>query len=104
MVHSFGPINGTMMGMAYQVEVHNRAAKNIAKLPRKTRDRVLAKIEALGDDPLPQGVTKLTGEDGFRLRVGDYRIVYTVEHQKLTVWVIRVMHRSQVYTKKGNRR
>lgn len=61
--------------------------------------RIRAKILALAQDPKApnNNVKKLTGVEGYRLRVGDWRVVYTLKHQQLTVIVIRVGHRSEVY-------
>lgn len=61
--------------------------------------RIRAKILALAQDPKAHNnnVKKLTGTEGYRLRVGDWRVVYTLKHQQLTVIVIRIGHRSEVY-------
>ena len=87
--------------MAYHVEIKNSAAKEIAALPKRVQRRVFSIIEGLADKPRPQSVRKLTGSgDYYRLRVGDYRIVYHIEDDVLTVLIIRVGHRKDIYRKK----
>jgi mRNA interferase RelE/StbE len=93
-----------MIVVPHRVEITERVAKDIAKMNRNTQRRIETKFGELAEDPFPSGVTKLAGENAYRVRVGDYRIVYTVDHGQLTVWIIRVMHRGEVYSRKGRRR
>lgn len=81
----------------YTVEVELTAAKALAKIQNPARARLLARITSLAIEPRPDGVVKLTGLGAYRLRVGDYRIVYTVEDSIRVVSVVRVSHRSNVY-------
>ncbi|MDH4279403.1 MAG: type II toxin-antitoxin system RelE/ParE family toxin [Acidimicrobiia bacterium] len=82
----------------YHVVVARRAVKSIAKLRRVDQQRVRAAIDLLADEPRPPGCTKLAGEDSvYRVRVGDYRIVYEVIDARLVVHVVRVGHRRDVY-------
>ena len=85
--------------MTYTVEISTSAAKSIAKIEKKTRLRVIGAIELLALDPRPPGVKMLRGgEQGrWRARVGGYRIVYTVEDDRLIVLVLRVAHRREGY-------
>lgn len=84
--------------MSYSVEFTAAAARQVKKLPRPARERLLSAIEKLGDDPRPPGCTKLVGEDtAWRLRVGDYRIVYDVFDDVLTVLIVRAGHRREIY-------
>ena len=74
---------------------------DFAALPKREQRRVLSAIEALADDPRPVGVRKITGtENTYRLRVGDYRIVYEIGDNVLTVFVVRVRHRKDVYRRR----
>ncbi len=87
--------------MAYRIEVNKSAEKEIAALPKREQRRVVSAIKALADDPRPGGVRKLAGaEDAYRLRVGDYRIVYQIADNVLTVFVVRVGHRKDVYRRR----
>ncbi len=81
----------------YTVEVEINAAKDLAKIPNPNRNRIIAKIRGLAVEPRPDGVVKLTGLGAYRLRVGDYRIVYTIEDSIRVVSVTRISHRSNVY-------
>ena len=82
----------------YRVEVARRAVKAIARLPRKEQLRIRAAIDLLAKDPRPPGCVALTGEDSvYRVRVGDYRILYEVIDRRLVIQVVRVGHRRDVY-------
>jgi len=71
--------------------------KDLKKIPKKDVRKILKKIASLGDDPRPSGCEKLTGEERYRIRQGRYRIVYSIQDIELTVWVVKVGHRSDVY-------
>lgn len=80
-----------------RVLIVRSAEKEVARLPEALRRRVVAKILSLADDPRPHGSKKLAGDDKYRVREGDYRIVYTIADAVVTVTVVRVAHRSDVY-------
>lgn len=82
----------------YRVEFTSAAARAIRKLPKNVRSRLLDAIEALGDDPRPTGSKKLPGTAlAWRVRAGDYRVIYEVEDDALLVTVVRAAHRREVY-------
>jgi mRNA interferase RelE/StbE len=82
----------------YTVDVARHAAKAIAILPRREQQRVRAAIDLLATDPRPPGCVAMSGEaHAYRVRVGDYRIVYEVIDNRLLVHVVRVGHRRDVY-------
>ena len=84
--------------MAFTVRLAESVGRALKKLPGNIRERVSAKIERLADDPFPAGVKKLQGEKNtYRIRVGDYRVVYDVHSSVLLIVVLRVGHRSEVY-------
>lgn len=86
------------MPSRYRIEIKRSAAKEIRAIPRKKdRQRVVARIEALADDPRPPGCVKLSGWDAYRIRQGVYRIVYTVADDTLVIEVVKVGHRRDVY-------
>ncbi|MPZ84833.1 MAG: plasmid stabilization protein [Actinophytocola sp.] len=88
------------MSDSYSIEFRRSAEKALAKLDGRTRARILRNVAALADDPRPTGVKSLTGEHGlWRIRVGDYRVVYEIRDNELLVLVIRVAHRREVYRK-----
>ncbi len=82
----------------YRVHLARRAVKSIARLPRAEQQRIRAAIDLLADEPRPPGCVALTGEAGvYRVRVGDYRILYEVVDERLLILVVRVGHRRDVY-------
>lgn len=84
--------------MAYAILFKPSARTALLKLPKPIQARLIEAADALASDPRPHGVVKLTGPEGlWRIRVGDYRIVYTIEDRQLVVLVARVAHRREVY-------
>jgi mRNA interferase RelE/StbE len=85
-------------GPIYAVEITRPAAKQIGQLPRAAQIAVVAKLESLRPDPRPHGVEKMSGEENlYRVRVGNYRIIYSIEDRRLTVWILKVGDRKDVY-------
>jgi mRNA interferase RelE/StbE len=83
---------------AYRIAFTPAAQRHLAALDPPTRRRVAHRIEALGADPRPPGAEMLKGGDGeLRLRVGDWRVIYTVKDDVLLILVIKIGHRSEVY-------
>ncbi len=87
--------------MSYKVELSRRAIKQLAQLKigdKKTLVRIKARIDSLADNPRPEGTIKLSGEENlYRVRVGDYRILYKIQDDVLVVLVLRIMQRGGVY-------
>lgn len=82
----------------YRVLIKPSAVKEIEAVPRKKdRQRIVKRIGQLGDEPRPAGCQKLSGHDRYRIRQGQYRIVYGVEDDKLIVYVVKIGHRKDVY-------
>ncbi|MGD0649129.1 MAG: type II toxin-antitoxin system RelE/ParE family toxin [Acidobacteriaceae bacterium] len=82
----------------YSVELKPSARKELERLPGKVIERIFPRLEALEVEPRPPGCKKLKGgRDEWRIRVGDYRVVYTIDDVKLRVSVTRVRHRGDVY-------
>ena len=87
-----------MAGKRYRVIIKPSAARDIRKLDRAQQQRVVRAIEDLAEDPLPHGVVKLRGADDlWRIRVGDYRVIYPMRRSQLIELVLRVRHRRDVY-------
>jgi mRNA interferase RelE/StbE len=82
---------------SYSVRIARSAEKEIAGLPPPVRRLVIVRIQALAHDPRPPGCQKLTGEDKYRIRQGEWRVVYVIEDAIVTVTVVRVAHRSDMY-------
>lgn len=84
--------------MTYRIEFAKPAVKQFKALPPQDQQRLKPKIDALAQEPRPAGMVKLSGEDDlYRIRVGDYRIVYTIKDTQLLVLVLKVRHRREVY-------
>ncbi len=83
--------------MTYQVEISSRAAKQLKKLPPDIQDRINEKILELAENPRPNGVVKLENDDKYRIRVGNYRILYEIQDDLLIIKVVKVGHRREVY-------
>ena len=83
--------------MTYSVLVLPRAQKELAQLPEGRYKRVRDAIRSLSRDPRPSGCRKLSGREGWRIRVGDYRVIYEIDKMQHTVTVLHVGHRRNVY-------
>lgn len=82
----------------YDLFVLPPAQKDLDKLDDRPFERIIRKIRALAGDPRPPGCLKLTDQEGFRLRVGDYRILYRVDDASKRIHIYRVKHRKDVYS------
>jgi mRNA interferase RelE/StbE len=82
---------------SYKIIIKRSAAKEIEKAPKSFRKRIVSRIQELSKDPRPSGVKKLSGEEKYRIRQGDYRILYKVEDAIITVTVVKVGNRKDVY-------
>lgn len=86
------------MTATYEVRLARRAARSLASLERREQQRIRAALDLLADNPRPPTCVAMQGEDSvYRVRVGDYRIVYEVLDSILLVHVVRVGHRREVY-------
>ena len=82
----------------YKLRIKKSAAKELEAIPRKAdRQRIVARIESLADDPRPDGCRKLSGSERYRIRQGRYRIVYKIEDDVLVVYVVKIGDRKNVY-------
>jgi mRNA interferase RelE/StbE len=82
---------------AYKLFFKKSVQKDFDSIPKKDLKRILSRIESLSEDPRPKGCEKLTGQERYRLRQGRYRIVYSIQDDELTVWVVKVGHRKDIY-------
>ncbi len=82
--------------MSYEIQIRRRVQKALARLPQKEYERVRDAIRALAEDPRPAGCIKLTGREGWRIRVGRYRVIYQIEDVVRVVTVLDVGHRRDV--------
>ena len=83
--------------MAYAVILKRSAEKELALLPEVLHRRIATKLLQLENNPRPPGVQKLHGHDGYRIRIGDYRVLYLIDDQAKTVEITAIGHRREVY-------
>ncbi|MFG1690593.1 type II toxin-antitoxin system RelE/ParE family toxin [Gemmatimonadota bacterium] len=82
---------------SYELLIKPSAVKELEALPKKDRRRIVARIQDMGEEPRPPGCEKLTGHDRYRLRQGNYRVLFEVDDEAHTVTVVKIGHRSDVY-------
>ena len=83
---------------SYQIEWKRSSVKELEKLPRQMISKIVSAVDDLSGDPYPQGVRKLVGsEHTYRIRVGDYRVIYDIFESRLVIEIIRVRHRKDAY-------
>jgi mRNA interferase RelE/StbE len=83
--------------MIYRVEISRPAAKTVTSLDKPLRRKMLTAIESLSGNPRPAGCKKLTGREAWRIRVGDYRVLYEIHDEVLLVLVVDIGHRREIY-------
>lgn len=83
--------------MSYEVHTIRSAEKELDRLPTTVHARLSKRILALEDNPRPRGIKKLSGREEYRLRVGDYRILYIIDDKKHIITIFAVGHRREVY-------
>lgn len=81
----------------YRIVVKKSVAKDLRQIPRKDLQRILKRIDDLQADPRPAGVEKLSSDEKYRIRQGNYRILYSIEDEIVTVTIVKVGHRRDVY-------
>ncbi len=82
---------------AYKVHFKASVEKDFSTIPKKDLKKILKLIEGLAGNPRSLSCEKLTGQERYRLRQGRYRIVYSIQDDELTVWVVKVGHRKNIY-------
>ena len=82
---------------AYRVFFKESVWKDFNSIPKKDLKKIIKRIELLSENLRPPGCEKLTGKDRYRLRQGRYRIVYAIRDDELSIWVVKVGHRKDIY-------
>jgi mRNA interferase RelE/StbE len=83
--------------MTYAVEILRTAQRQLAKIDRQAQGDIIDSIRALASDPRPSGCKKLSGRQAWRIRVGDYRVIYEIYDQELVIVVVTLGNRKEVY-------
>lgn len=81
----------------YKIEIKKSAIKELNSIPQKDIQKIISKIQSLSSNPKPQGCTKLTNREDYRIRVGNYRIIYSINDDILIITVIKIGNRKEIY-------
>ncbi len=81
----------------YKIKIKASAVKELNKIPKKYLQRITNKILGLADNPRPQNCEKLSGQERYRIRQGNYRVIYSIEDYILTIYVVKIGHRKDIY-------
>ena len=85
--------------MAYKILLKPSALKDLDQLPDKEVNRLLSHIKNLSEEARPIGIQKLSNQDGFRIRSGNYRVLFEINDTSQTIFIYRIKHRKDVYRK-----
>lgn len=85
------------MGVTYRIELRPAAIRALKQIDHQDRDRIRGAIALLGENPRPPGAKALQGRPGLRVRVGNYRIIYTIQDDVLVIVIVTLGHRSDIY-------
>jgi len=83
--------------VVYNIFFKDSVRKDLDSIAKNDLQRIIERIRNLAEDPRPIGCEKLSGQEKYRVRQGNYRIIYSIQDNELTVWVIKVGHRREVY-------
>jgi mRNA interferase RelE/StbE len=91
--------------VVYKIIITESATKELKRIPAKMQDRIFDKIDELAEEPKPHGYKKLKSfdvpgsdyDDYYRIRVGDYRVIYTIQNEQVTILILKIAHRKDVY-------
>jgi mRNA interferase RelE/StbE len=83
----------------YKIYFRKSAAKELGKIPNPEVQKVIQRIESLAIDPRPICCEKLTAQEFYRIRKGNYRIIYSIQDDELTIWVVKIGHRKDIYNR-----
>ena len=81
----------------YKIFFKASVEKDLRQIPQKEIKKILQHIDSLTSNPRPPGCEKLTGQERYRIRQGRYRIFYSIQDNELTIWVVKISHRKDVY-------
>ncbi len=81
----------------YSIFLKDSVRKDLDSVPNNVLQRIMSWIGSLAENPRPVGCEKLSGQEKYRVRQGDYRIVYSIQDTQLTVWIVKIGHRREVY-------
>ena len=83
--------------MKFTIQIKRNAQKSLANIPAKEQKSIIEAICQLAEIPLPSGCKKLKGKEAWRIRIGNYRVIYEIENNMLSIFVIEIGHRKDIY-------
>ena len=81
----------------YSISIRKSAKRELGKLQKKDLQRIIKRIKRLAKDPRPMGCEKLSDQEKYRIRQGDYRIIYSIQDHDKTIWITKIGDRKEVY-------
>ena len=85
--------------MSYTVSISRKAQKSLSKIPAEMQNKIINKIRDLATNPHPRSAKKLSGREAWRIRIGLYRVIYEIHNDVLSIVIIMIAHRKNVYKK-----
>jgi len=85
--------------LSYSLLIEKTAQKELSKIPHPDRKKIITAIKGLENNPHPAGSKKLSGREAWRMRIGNYRVIYEINDEKLIVLIVKVGHRQSVYSR-----
>lgn len=83
--------------MQYEIQIEDSVFKFLEKLNKPIKNKILDKVYELANNPRPYGSIKMSGNDSYRIRVGDYRVIYEINDKVVKVYIVKIGHRKDVY-------
>ncbi len=83
--------------MQYEIQIADSVMKFLDKMNKPLKNKILDKVFSLADNPRPYGSIKMSGNDSYRIRVGDYRVIYEINDKVVKVYIVKIGHRKDVY-------
>jgi mRNA interferase RelE/StbE len=81
----------------YKIYFKVSVEKDLRQIPQREIKKIFQRIDLLTTNPRPPGIEKLTGQERYRVRQGRYRILYSIQDNELTIWIVKISHRKDVY-------
>lgn len=85
----------------YKVFIRASASKELAVIPKKSLQKIIDRIRSLEENPRPMGCEKLSAQERYRLRQGNYRIIYSIQDNEQTIHIVKIGHRKEIYRQAG---
>lgn len=81
----------------YRIYIKQSAVKELESIPKRDLEKIIKRIQSLSQNPRPHGCQKLSAQERYRIRQGDYRIIYSIQEKELTVHIYKIGHRREIH-------